>query len=125
MATTWFVSHNAIREAYELVGLVAALLIGSALNVYIVPTQNLDEWRGNWSGNLQFVGLTSGWVTLTCLFVILSVVGILSILRLIPDHSPGLKQFVADNWTIFSFPVLLLNLSIVRYSSARRKQQCF
>lgn len=55
------------------------------------------------------------WVTLTCLIVILSVVGILSILRLIPDHPPALRAFVASNWAIFSFPVLLLNLSILMF----------
>lgn len=37
MATTFFVSLEAIREAYDLVGLVAALLLGAALQVSFAP----------------------------------------------------------------------------------------
>lgn len=62
MASTYFVSLEAVREAYDLVGLVAALLLGSALQVFLAPVQNLQPWQQSAPSNLEYTGLTSGWV---------------------------------------------------------------
>lgn len=89
---------QAIKEAYELTALTATLLLGAALQLFTTPTQMWDEWRTLAPNNLEFVGLTSGWVILNTLVCIMVCMGVLSIVRLVPEHDNTLRHLVLDRW---------------------------
>jgi hypothetical protein len=74
-----------------------------------------DEWRTLAPGNMEFVGLTSGWVILNTLVCIMVCMGVLSLVRLVPEHDNSLRHLVIDRWFIFATPILLLYVAIMMF----------